>query len=153
MQALAFAPNPPIDVAVPSSRGLIGTAARAANGSIAALLVVNLADAAATLDVSMELPDCSGAPVCGSTYAAANEADVVRQSIRVGELTHVAAPVVGGELDNPCLWSGDCVLLVRGLGRSALGTSSNGIVDQPRRARRATLPGLQCAGTMLDACT
>jgi len=83
---VAFSQNPVLDPAVPGSRALVALLGRGAQGVGDGLLLVNLAAAPASLDLTqLQLTPCPPAAgvLCAATWGPAAINDTVRQNINV----------------------------------------------------------------------
>ena len=98
MQALAFAPNAPLDPGVPASRQLVGARALDASGGVIALVLATLGAQGVALNLSAALAGAGAgcAARCATTDSPRNVTDAARQGLRVEELLRTEAPVNDG---------------------------------------------------------
>lgn len=102
-EGLAFAPNPPLDAATPSSRTLVGLRFADSSGVTLAAAFVHLGSAPVRMDLTAVLPPCTAPSpgACVVLYYASNTTDAARQGISVSELTRAVVSASPGLVTIP----------------------------------------------------
>ena len=99
IEPLAFSPNPVLDSSTPSSRTLVGMRATDALDASPSLILINLGETDAQLDLAgVDLGGaCDAVVACASTYSPRSVTDVARPGLRVEDLVHtvgIAGPTL-----------------------------------------------------------